>query len=1251
MTRYSYRERDYTFGQAMLKLRNSISLTQAALADLLGVSRRAVGEWEAGNTYPKAPHLQHFVELCVQQHVFEPGHEEEEIRALWKMAHQRVWLDEAWLSTLLTRPPVPPHPITQISDTAIVEVSSASTPQLSPQVERPVIPAFAKPVAFSHVDWVGALDVSHFAGREVEVVKLTQWIVQERCRLIAILGMGGIGKSTLVSLLGQRLASQFEAVLWCSVRDAPSCEELVADCISFFSETPPTAFPSSLEQRINQLVARLQARRCLLVLDNLETLLVSGNLESGYLPGYEGYGRLVGRLAESEHQSCVLLTSREKPREIEPLEGARGHVRSLRLQGLDEQAAHELLADKELNGTFSAWQHLVASYGGNPLALKIVAQGVSDLFAGDIDRFLEEGELVFNGVRAVLRQQVGRLSMLEHLLLTWLAVLREWTSLDTLAQVLHPRIPRAPLLEALEALRRRSLLERGQQANFSLQSMVMEYLTDELCEYLAEEIMQGTPQQLRRVALSQARAQDYVREIQVRLLVRPLIERLRAELVSDAQIEAHLLRLLEQFRAEDAAVQGYGPANVISLLKDLRGHLRGLNLSRLAIRGAYLQDVEMQDACLRGALLQESTFSEHPDVIDVVAISPTGQYWAAAGYQGKVRLWRDAGRVLHRVWQAHTNVIETLTFSPNGRLLVSGAWDDTIKLWDVESGKLLWTGVQHGNVNCVTFTPDGRLLTSGGGDARIQLWDTQSGTVIQQITNQGGTVCWLDWSPDGTQLATGCADGNIWLWQPGVSEPENHVHQLSGHTHWVTGLAFAPNGIQLASASFDGTVKLWDLERLECIQTFSGHTDRVIRVVWSPDGRTVASAGFDKTIWLWDTQEQRARAVLREHTAAIFSLAFTPDSRTLLSGSSDGTIRAWDVERGQCLHVIGGYVASLYDVDWNPDGKQLFTAGADTLVTIWDRASGAPSGILRGHRWTVFGIAASPDGQLLVSTGHDNHMALWEVGNDVPLHLLRPPDGADTIFYKVMWSPDGHFLACGTYMHGAQVWDVTTLTRRWVAQASSNLIRDVAWSPDGMWVAGGSDDGSVSIWAAADGSQRLQRRHAGAIFCVAWSLDGTWLACGGGGREGGEVLIYETQSGELLRTLVSHPGLVYAVAWSPGGDMLISAGSDGKLRWWEVASGQCVRVQEAHHGMVETLKVSPDGRMLASCGHDGVLLVWDLHSGERLQTLRRDRPYERLDITGTHGLSDAQKASLCSLGAFEETAKINSVLRGEKVQE
>ncbi len=342
MTRHSYRERDYTFGQAMLKLRTSIGLTQAGLADLLRVSRRAVGEWEAGRNYPKAHHLQHFFRcVCSSTSLHQGGRK----RRSAPCGKRRI----NGCSSMRpgSRPCSVPSPLPQWSQMP----DHRGSPRCA-QCQSPVGRARCKQrlSAIPRIDWVGALDVSRFTGREGELAELSQWIVQEQCRLVAILGMGGIGKSALVSLLGKQLAPQFDAVLWRSLRDAPSCEELVADCITFFSETPPAEFSPLLEQRINQLIGRLQERRCLLVLDNLETLLEVEDPEGNYRAGYQGYGRLIERLGESAHQSCVVLTSREKPREIEALEGPRGPVRSLRLLGLSEEAARSLLEDKDLRG-------------------------------------------------------------------------------------------------------------------------------------------------------------------------------------------------------------------------------------------------------------------------------------------------------------------------------------------------------------------------------------------------------------------------------------------------------------------------------------------------------------------------------------------------------------------------------------------------------------------------------------------------------------------------------------------------------------------------------------------------------------------------------------------------------------------------------------------------------------------------------------------------------------------------------------
>jgi WD40 repeat protein len=143
------------------------------------------------------------------------------------------------------------------------------------------------------------------------------------------------------------------------------------------------------------------------------------------------------------------------------------------------------------------------------------------------------------------------------------------------------------------------------------------------------------------------------------------------------------------------------------------------------------------------------------------------------------------------------------------------------------------------------------------------------------------------------------------------------------------------------------------------------------------------------------------------------------------------------------------------------------------------------------------------------------------------------------------------------------------------------------------------------------------------VMSVAWSPDGTRLASGGGSRGGGELIIWDAQSGERLQAWSEPNAIVDTLAWSPNGAVLISGGSDGSVRWWDAQYGKCLVLRQGHQGAVQSLSVCPDGRRLSSCGDDNTIQVWDLQSGEQLQTLRRDRPYERLNITGIRGVMEA----------------------------
>ena len=326
------------------------------------------------------------------------------------------------------------------------------------------------------IHWGEAPDVSNFQGRQDEIEKLTQCITQNRCRLVAIVGQGGIGKSSLAAKVARQVAEDFDFVIWRSLRHAPPLENLLAELVPFVSGQ------QDLQARPERLLHWLQTHRCLVILDNQETLLQPGKEGGDYLPQFANYGDLVQMLGEASHQSCVVLTSREKSTKVGLLEESYGAVRLLALKGSWE-ASLALIEAKQLVGTEDEKRRLCELYRFNPLALKMATKLIQNLFEGEISAFLESETLIFNGIRRLLDQQFERLSPLEQTIMYWLAINREWTALSTLQSDIAPAVDRARWLEALASLRGRSLIEKrvvqdqGKTCGkYSQQPVIMEYV-------------------------------------------------------------------------------------------------------------------------------------------------------------------------------------------------------------------------------------------------------------------------------------------------------------------------------------------------------------------------------------------------------------------------------------------------------------------------------------------------------------------------------------------------------------------------------------------------------------------------------------------------------------------------------------------------------------------------------------------------------------------------------------------------------
>ncbi|MDB4913965.1 MAG: hypothetical protein JWM95_1609 [Gemmatimonadetes bacterium] len=1110
----------------------------------------------------------------------------------------------------------------------------------------------------SHADWDGAPAVSLLYGREADAEVLKSWIIGEACRVVLITGLGGVGKTDLVTCLsrgGNRTAAtsttlgagihgHFDAVIWRSLLNAPPPDLLLADVLDFLSGHQQ-ASQKGVYHQIERVLECLQDRRCLVILDNIEAVLNPGDPAVRYRPGYEIYGTFFEQVAKSNHQSCLLLTSREKPRAIADLEGTRKPVRSLALSGIGHVESQSLFAQiGSFSGTVVDWERVVALYNGNPLALELAARHIDQVFGGDLNAFLGSGRPVFADIGELLDWHLDRLSPAETELVHWLAIERDGISLARLSENLVSPISRANVTSNLQSLQRRIPLERPASSSFTLQPVLIEHVTARLInkiviglEAAMAALMPSSRQHnsshdtaaaldmLNRYSLIRATASDHVRESQRRIILAPIAERIGA--TYGRALRSAIESMLDVWRND--AANGYAAGNILNLVGYLGVPTHGLDFSRLAIRQACLHEVSLHSANFSFSKFQDTTFRHPFGTIFSLSYSPNGQIIAVGDDNGEIFLFRTDNGQFEMRCLGHADVVSAVRFSPDGQTIASSSFDNTIRLWNARDGRCLNVLLGHrGWVYGLAFSPDGRILASTSEDGTCRLWDTQTGQPMPGRLDDSAFFAAVAFSPDGSTIAAAGSHHAVKLAHvPDLEDPVELTH----HSGRLRAVAFSRQGDFLASAGEDREVSLWRPDDGSHIVALAGHGDSVTSLSFSAAGDILASASMDHTVRLWSTIRHECVGQLRVAPARVWAVECSPTERILATGSEDGVVRLWDIDTCECLTVLRGYSNKTWSLAFMPERFRLLAGNEDGIVRIWNVEDGRTTMEFHGHASRVWAVASSANGRWAASASDDLTVRLWDSRSGVCRHTLRGhTDWIRTVAFDRL---DQVLVSAG---EDGQVftWDVAT--GRQIAQMESSMTRvfDVAFRNDGECLVAGGAENAIHLFGARNGRPLGELLgHDGWVSGIV-PLDSDeqkFASC----SEDGTVRLWNLLRRECTAVLMVN-SKVWCGAYCNDGKSFVTGSDDGVLRRWNTETGHCEFESRAHQGAVWSLTIDAAADQVATAGNDGSIRIWrltDLARDPSVGAIRPKRPYEGMNITGASGLTAAHREALFALGA------------------
>ncbi|MDX2034650.1 MAG: pentapeptide repeat-containing protein [Blastocatellia bacterium] len=640
------------------------------------------------------------------------------------------------------------------------------------------------------------------------------------------------------------------------------------------------------------------------------------------------------------------------------------------------------------------------------------------------------------------------------------------------------------------------------------------------------------------------------------------------------------------------------------LLHKLDGH-RGRAALQFSPSGTLLVSGGM-DGVVRLWSVGEGKLSneheEHDGRVNAVQFSPDGRWVASGGEDKTLHLWSvDHDQIRHSDgFQGDDSAITALDFSFDGRYLASGSENGDIRIWDVNTSFMVQVfrpeDAPPATVNVLRFSPDGRLLAVGGADRLIRIWSVGGkAKLLRTLRGHEGEVSAVHFSSDGLRLASGGKRGAVRLWWGGEKD-----------RYWVNDIALSilersdlftnimdPKLLKKAKAqlmSLREKEVVGREEFLHLLKTTMGDL---------PAAETVASC-------LESAMISPLLDAVREHGDWVGAVRFSGDGARLVSGSTDRKVRMWSTEGDKLQlieetpdHLSRKQQAGIRVARIMPGVRMILTGGEEGQVCLWKDGECGRIQRLAGHLGPVRTLDVSPSGRLFVSGGEDRAIRIWGLEGSRLLHTISLHDGRVN---SVRFSSKDGVLASGSDDRTIGLWLASTgqlSTRLTGHQGAVNVVR---FSPDGALLASGSEDTAICFWGAGRGQVVKQLKtlsgHAGGVRAIEFSPDGKWLASAGRDRS---IRLWQVDTGRFLRALKSqeaHLDVIVALRFLPDGQRLASGSEDGTVRIWDLNSGALLKTLTGHMGRVFSIDLSLDGNVLIAAGSAGRLQYWDLRTME-----------------------------------------------------